>query len=78
MVTKSDFSHFCTACLCLFDDLLVLDLRLAVADAKQWGLKHIDMPLLDQFGEELKEKVMMSRRICIPSTSASVATITLL
>ena len=36
--------------------LLVLDLGASVAHAEQWSLQHVDMPFLDQVGEELEEE----------------------
>ena len=36
--------------------LLVLDLGSLVAHSEQWGLKHVDMALLDEIWEELKEE----------------------
>ena len=36
--------------------LLVLDLGSLVAHTEQWGLKHVDMALLDEIWEELKEE----------------------
>ena len=41
---------------CVSDDLLVLDLRAAVANTEEWRLQDIDMPLLDQLGIELQEE----------------------
>ncbi len=50
-----------------------------VADAEKRSLKNIYMPFLHKIGEEhIRKKVMISRRMCIPSTSASVAIMTLL
>lgn len=58
--------------------LLVLNLGSLVAHPEKRSLQDIDMTFLDQLWEELQEKVMISKRMCMPSTSASVATMTLL
>ena len=51
---------FCVGCLLLGislgDDLFVLDFGSSVANTEKWCLQHIDMPFLDEFGEELQEE----------------------
>ena len=37
-------------------NLLILNLCALVTDAEQGGLEHVDMPFLDEFGEELQEE----------------------
>ena len=41
---------------CFSNHLLVLNLRALVSDAEKWGLKHVNMPFLDEFRKELKEE----------------------
>ena len=36
--------------------LLLTNLGATVTDAEQWGLQHIDVTFLDQFGEEFQEE----------------------